>query len=182
MLTLIIGGARSGKTRFAQSLCSTAGRVTYVATARGDDEEMRARIDRHRQDRPSHWKTIEEPLALGAAVGRVVPCSDVVLVDCLTVWLANLMWERRERSAAEVETGAVSEVEELVRLAADGTIVLVSNEVGGGIVPDHPTGRLFRDLQGFVNQRAAAAADRVFLTVAGIPICIKPDRENSKTC
>ena len=181
MLTLIIGGARSGKTRFAQSLCAAAARVAYVATALADDEEMRARIERHRQDRPSHWNTLEEPLELGSAVARMMSCSDVILVDCLTVWLANLLWHHRGKTPSELEAFADIEIKALIRLAASGKLILVSNEVGAGIVPDNAVSRSFRDLHGFVNQRAAAAADRVFLTVAGIPVCIKPAAENP-TC
>ena len=182
MLTLIIGGARSGKSRVAQSLCSAAGRVSYIATARDEDAEMRARIERHRLDRPPHWTTLEEPLALAAAVRSALPSSDVILVDCLTLWLSNFMRERQGLSAVELEAAATAEIEQIACLAAERAVILVSNETGGGIVPDHPVGRLFRDLQGLVNQAAAARADRVFLTVAGIPVRIKPSPENSILC
>lgn len=174
MLTLIIGGARSGKSRFAQSLCPPAGRVVYVATARAEDDEMRARIGRHRADRPSGWRTIEEPLAIARAIHQVCGDADFVLLDCLTVWLSNLCWEHREKSDAERESIACAELEAVAAAGASHEVVLVSNEVGYGIVPEHPLGRRFRDLQGLVNQRAAALADRVFLTVAGIPVGIKP--------
>ena len=174
MLTLIIGGARSGKTRYAQSLCSPALRVAYVATARPEDEEMLARIERHRTDRPGRWKTIEEPLALAAAIRRASPEAEVILIDCLTVWLSNLCWELRDKAAAEIECAALAEIDGIATAAEKCHVILVSNEVGGGIVPDNPVGRSFRDLQGLVNQRAAAAAQRVFLTVAGIPLRIKP--------
>ncbi len=176
MLTLIIGGARSGKTRYAQSLCSPALRVAYVATARPEDEEMLARIERHRGDRPGGWKTIEEPLALAAAIRRASPEADVILIDCLTVWLSNLCWELRDEAAAEIECAALAEINRIAAAAEKRHVILVSNEVGCGIVPDNPVGRSFRDVQGLVNQRAAAAAQRVFLMVAGIPLRIKPGR------
>src|SRR5947209_3006171 len=102
MLTLVIGGARSGKSRFAQSMC-TGGRVVYVATARAEDEEMRAKIGRHRGDRPAAWVTVEEPLAIAEAVARHVADADFILLDCLTVWLSNFCWEWRDHSARELE-------------------------------------------------------------------------------
>lgn len=173
MLTFILGGARSGKTRFAQSLCPREGRVAYIATALAADDEMCARIARHRADRPASWITMEEPLALAAAVRSAAGESDFVLVDCLTVWLSNFSWEHRGRAAAEIEAAAIAEVE-LIRDVP--RLILVANEVGGGIVPEAPVGRAFRDLQGLVNQRVAAMADEVFLTVAGIPLCIKGAR------
>jgi adenosylcobinamide kinase/adenosylcobinamide-phosphate guanylyltransferase len=183
MLTLILGGARSGKSRFAQSQFSPGARVVYVATARIGDDEMRARVERHRADRPSAWRTIEEPVALAAAIHRASLDAGSILADCLTVWLANLCWEHRDRPDAEIERIAFAEVDAIAATAA-GTcqIVLVSNDVGGGIVPDNPLARRFRDLQGLVNQRVAAAAGRVFLTVAGIPLQIKPSAgtENSR--
>lgn len=175
MLTLVIGGARSGKTRYAQSLCASARRVAYLATARAEDEEMRARIARHQSDRPAAWSTIEEPLALAAALRRASTETEVILVDCLTVWLSNLCWDLRDHAAPEIERAALAEIDAIEAAARVCDVVLVSNEVGGGIVPDNPLARLFRDMQGLVNQRAAAAAQRVFLTVAGIAVRIKPD-------
>jgi adenosylcobinamide kinase/adenosylcobinamide-phosphate guanylyltransferase len=174
MLTLVIGGARSGKSRFALSLCPAGGRVAYIASARIEDDEMRARVERHRRDRPADWTTIEEPLALADAVRRGLREADCVVVDCLTVWLSNFCWEGRHRPAAEIESAALEEIDKLAAASAGREMVLISNEVGLGIVPESPVGRLFRDLQGLVNQRAAAAADRVFLTMAGIPLRVKP--------
>jgi adenosylcobinamide kinase/adenosylcobinamide-phosphate guanylyltransferase len=173
-LTLIIGGARSGKSRFAQSLCPPEGRVAYIATARIEDDEMRVRVLRHRSYRPARWSTVEEPLALAAAVRRVSGDSDYILVDCLTVWLSNLCWEYQHRPAGDIERIGFAEIDAISAAAEGRQVILVSNEVGGGIVPDNPVGRTFRDLQGLVNQRAAAAANSVFLTVAGIPLRIKP--------
>lgn len=177
MLTLIIGGARSGKTRYAQSLCSPSPRVAYVATARPEDEEMLARIERHRRDRPAHWKTIEEPLSLAAAIRRVSLEADAILIDCLTVWLSNLCWELKDRAQDEIEKAACVEIDQIAAASREREVILVSNEVGSGVVPDNPVGRIFRDLQGLVNQRAAAAADQVFLTVVGLPLRIKSCRQ-----
>jgi adenosylcobinamide kinase / adenosylcobinamide-phosphate guanylyltransferase len=178
MLTLVIGGARSGKSRFAQSLCPSAEQVAYVATARTDDDkEMRQRIARHRQSRPPHWLTVEEPLELANAVRQAFSGAGAVLIDCLTVWLGNLLWELREWGPDEIEENALSQIDRLAELAAGREVIVVSNEVGNGIVPETPVGRIFRDLQGLVNQRCAARADRVFLVVAGIAIPIKRPQE-----
>jgi len=174
MLTLILGGARSGKTRYAQSLCPPGARVTYVATARAEDSEMEARIARHRADRPEGWSTIEEPLSPAAAVGRAE--AGFIVVDCLTVWLANYCWQHRECTPAELEKGAMAEIEAIAAASGDRRVILVSNEVGSGVVPENPVGRQFRDLQGLVNQHAAALAGEVFLTVAGIALPIKGTR------
>jgi adenosylcobinamide kinase / adenosylcobinamide-phosphate guanylyltransferase len=174
MLTLVIGGARSGKSRFAQSLAADARRVAYIATARATDAEMVTRIARHRQSRPAGWITVEEPLEIARAVAETAPACDFVLLDCLTVWLSNLCWEMRDCPAPRIEAAAASEIARLAAASVHSNVVLVSNEVGSGIVPDSPVGRLFRDLQGWVNQEAARAADRVYLMVAGIPVTIKP--------
>jgi len=174
MLTVIIGGARSGKSRLAQNLCSGAERVAYLATARLEDAEMHARAKRHRCDRPALWTTIEEPLALADAVRRAAPHFDRILVDCLTVWLGNLCWEHREREARELEVIASREISRLAEAATAADVILVSNEVGCGIVPENPVGRVFRDLQGLVNQQIARAADTVYLAVAGIALQVKP--------
>ena len=166
MMTVVLGGARSGKSRFAQSMCPSDGGVAYIATARIEDDEMRARIERHRTERPAHWLTVEEPLDLAKAVSQLLHRADTILIDCLTVWLGNLFWERREACA-------LAQIEELARLAAARDLILVSNEVGSGIVPENELARRFRDSHGLMNQRCAALAGRVFLTVAGIPIPIK---------
>jgi adenosylcobinamide kinase / adenosylcobinamide-phosphate guanylyltransferase len=179
MFTLVIGGARSGKSRFAQSLCHNARRVAFVATARVEDEEMRGRIERHRESRPHEWLTIEEPLGLASAVREAPPCGGTFLIDCLTIWLSNLMWAQRAGTPDEIEESALAEIDQLAELAADCDLVVVSNEVGGGLVPETEVGRRFRDLQGLVNQRCVTRADRVFLIVAGIAIPIKPGPEAS---
>lgn len=174
MLTLIIGGARSGKSRFAQSLCANTMHVAYIATARVEDEEMRARVARHRQERPANWTTYEEPLELGSVLRRAQQEHEILLVDCLTVWLSNFLYQHRRSTARTIEDAVMEQIADLAKAAPSRQVILVSNEVGGGIVPATKIGRLFRDLQGLVNQRVAAEADRVFLTVAGIPIPIKP--------
>jgi adenosylcobinamide kinase/adenosylcobinamide-phosphate guanylyltransferase len=177
VLTLVIGGARSGKSRFAQSLCEADGRVVFIATAREEDDEMRSRIERHRQSRAAGWMTIEEPLALVNSLRGALAYGDVFLIDCLTIWLSNLMWELRDRLPEDLEKCAMSEIEEVADIAAGVPrphVIVVSNEVGGGLVPENGVGRRFRDLQGLVNQRCAARADRVFLMVAGIAIPVKP--------
>jgi adenosylcobinamide kinase / adenosylcobinamide-phosphate guanylyltransferase len=188
MLTLVLGGARSGKSRYAQSLCDSASSVIYVATAQVEessgDHEMRERIARHRADRPAEWKTVEEPLDLARAV-RENPIEATLLIDCATLWISNLMWEFREEPAVEQNRLILSEVDNLVgavRLRAEGLtgagtageVIIVSNEVGSGLVPEHPVARAFRDLQGFANQRLAQAADNVVFIVAGLPLRLKP--------
>jgi adenosylcobinamide kinase/adenosylcobinamide-phosphate guanylyltransferase len=175
MLTLILGGARSGKSRLAQKLAAAAGRVTYIATAApADDAEMEARIARHRTDRPSSWTTVEEPIALADAVARAD--GDAVLVDCLTVWLSNLFWEHRDGGAAAAEAAARAQVERIAAATRSRHVILVSNELGSGTVPEYALTRNFRDAQGLVNQWAAELADEVILTVAGLPLYLKrPD-------
>ena len=174
MLTLVIGGARSGKSRFAFQLGCKARQPAYIATARAEDAEMERRIARHREGRPAHWVTVEEPLAIARAVAAAAREQDFVLLDCLTVWLSNFCWEHREDNEREIEAGALAEVARVAEASASSDVVVVSNEVGYGLVPESPVGRLFRDLQGWVNQEAARAADRVVQVVAGIPVEIKP--------
>jgi adenosylcobinamide kinase / adenosylcobinamide-phosphate guanylyltransferase len=174
MLTLVLGGARSGKSRFAQSLCEPAGRIVFVATAHvDDDDEMRARIAHHRQARPKHWHTIEEPLAIARVVETCSADVDLVLIDCLTLWLSNLCWEHRDHSQEVLRAAASQEVARLIAAASASNVIVVSNEVGYGLVPESPVGRLFRDLQGWLNQELACAANSVYQVVAGIPIPIK---------
>lgn len=175
MLTLVIGGARSGKSHFAQSLCNNEARVAYIATARLEDDEMRARIARHRRDRPKAWLTIEEPLTIANAVKARTASFDFILLDCLTIWLSNFSWEHRQSTAEELEQGIAMELDKLIIASSRSHIIVVANEVGCGIVPESPVGRQFRDLQGLANQQIAHAADFVYQTVAGIPMQIKPN-------
>ena len=166
-LTLVLGGARSGKSRHAEALVEAAcAAPCYIATAEPLDEEMRARIAAHRARRGRHWALREAPLALAAALDEEANPVRAVLVDCLTLWLSNLM-------LAEADIDAEMALLEQTLAAANAPVVLVANEVGSGIVPDNPLGRRFRDLQGILNQRMAARADRVVLVVAGLPLAIK---------
>jgi adenosylcobinamide kinase / adenosylcobinamide-phosphate guanylyltransferase len=164
-LTLVLGGARSGKSRYAESLIAALPPPWgYVATAEARDEEMTARIAGHRTRRGPAWKTIEAPHELAEAIVLCQPMP--VLVDCLTLWLSNMMLAG---SDIDAEVGRLERALD----AAAAPVVLVANEVGSGIVPDHPLGRKFRDLQGTLNQRIAARADRVVLMVAGLPLGVK---------
>jgi adenosylcobinamide kinase / adenosylcobinamide-phosphate guanylyltransferase len=163
--TLVLGGARSGKSRYAESLIAALPPPwVYIATAQAGDEEMAERIKMHRRRRGAGWRTVEAPCDLGAALAA--GGSAPVLIDCLTLWLSNLM-------LAEVDVAAGIEHLEKTLAAAAGPVVAVANEVGQGIVPDNPLGRRFRDWQGLLNQRVAARADRVVLMVAGLPLPLK---------
>jgi adenosylcobinamide kinase/adenosylcobinamide-phosphate guanylyltransferase len=187
-LVLILGGARSGKSTYAErvaaDLARVAGaedRVLYVATAQALDDEMARRIARHRAARPRAWRTLEEPLDLGAAIAAAREDAAVVLVDCVTIWLSNLLLgvEHDVDAAPDAEEAAAragAAVDALLRAYHAGTAstLLVSNEVGMGLVPPYPLGRIYRDLLGQVNAKLAAEADRVVLMVAGLPLPIKP--------
>jgi adenosylcobinamide kinase/adenosylcobinamide-phosphate guanylyltransferase len=174
MLTFILGGARSGKSRLAQGLAMNAGRVVYVATARAAaDHEMLARIARHRRDRPSDWKTVEESLDLAGAVDKAVSDADTILVDCLTIWLSNLFWQYREGAPEQIEAAWQSNLERIANSSRRSHVIVVSNEVGSGTVPEASLTRAFRDSQGLLNQYAAELADQVILTVAGLPLYLK---------
>jgi adenosylcobinamide kinase/adenosylcobinamide-phosphate guanylyltransferase len=165
-LTLVLGGARSGKSRHAEALVQAhAPPWTYVATAQAYDDEMRERIAAHRARRPGAWETRDAPLDLAAAI-REAPPGRPVLVDCLTLWLTNVMLAERDVEA---------ETDDLVQAcaAASGPLVLVSNEVGLGIVPDNALARRFRDHAGILHQRLALKADRVLFMVAGLPMQVK---------
>jgi adenosylcobinamide kinase / adenosylcobinamide-phosphate guanylyltransferase len=164
-LTLVLGGARSGKSRYAEGLLAALPPpYAYVATAEAGDAEMAARIQEHRARRGPQWRTIEAPRDLVAALAA---CGTMpVLVDCLTLWLSNLIL-----ADAAIDS-EFEKLETALRKTAAST-VLVANEVGFGIVPDHPLGRHFRDRQGILNQRIAARADRVVLMVAGLPVEVK---------
>jgi adenosylcobinamide kinase/adenosylcobinamide-phosphate guanylyltransferase len=174
MLTLRLGGARSGKSRLAERLAANAGRVSYVATTWNcGDAEMAARIEAHRARRPASWRTIEEPLALADAVERSAPEAEAIVVDCLTIWLSNLFWELREYPAGRVDETARGELRRIAAASDRCHTILVSNELGSGTVPEHALARGFRDSQGLLNQRTAETADEVILTVAGLPLYLK---------
>jgi adenosylcobinamide kinase / adenosylcobinamide-phosphate guanylyltransferase len=166
-LTLILGGARSGKSRHAESLVEAAAeKAVYLATAEPADDEMRARIAHHRARRGTRWTTIEEPLALAQALTREARAAQPVLVECLTIWLSNVLLAGRD---VDREIDAL--LAALRRVEAP--VVLVANEVGLGIVPDNALARAFRDHAGRLNREVAAVADRVILVVAGLPLAVK---------
>jgi adenosylcobinamide kinase / adenosylcobinamide-phosphate guanylyltransferase len=164
-LSFVLGGARSGKSRYAESLfAALPPPFIYVATAQPGDDEMAARIAAHRARRGPGWRTIEAPRDLRGALAE---CGNApALLDCLTLWLSNLVLGEAD---IEVEIKGL----EAALAAAAAPVVVVANEVGSGIVPEFPLGRKFRDLQGALNQRIAACADRVVLMVAGLPLVIK---------
>jgi adenosylcobinamide kinase/adenosylcobinamide-phosphate guanylyltransferase len=164
--TLVLGGARSGKSRHAEGLIEAApGPWTYIATAQAFDDEMRARIALHRARRSSDWTTIDAPIELPQAM-RAAPQGRPILVDCLTLWLTNLMLSDADVSEARADLmGACRD--------AQGPLVLVSGEVGLGVVPENALARRFRDELGALNQALAQAAEHVVLTVAGLPLKVK---------
>ena len=165
-ITFVLGGARSGKSRYAESFVASLPRPwAYIATAEVRDEEMAARIAEHRAHRETGWQTIEAPHDLHDAI-RAAPKEAVVLVDCLTLWLSNIM-----HGPYDVDR-AMDHLEEALHTRENAT-VLVSNEVGLGLVPETPLGRTFRDAQGRLNQRIAAIASRVIFVVAGQPLIVK---------
>jgi len=166
-ITLILGGARSGKSRYAEHLIEEAASGgTYCATAEARDAEMAERIAAHRARRGRFWRTVEAPLELAPAIAAEVTQERPLLVDCLTLWLSNLILagRRPDREADEL-------VWELRKAA--GPVVLVANEVGMGLVPETPLGRRFRDAAGWLNQEVAAIADRVVFVAAGLPLVLK---------
>ncbi len=174
-LTFVLGGARSGKSRLAERLATEAGeQVLYLATLEPLDDEMRARVLRHRERRPPSWTTVEEPVsvvrALDASAG-----FDVCLLDCLTLWVSNLLLAGEDGNADRATSATLGAVEGLLewQRRARSALVVVSNEVGGGIVPDTPLGRLFRDVQGLANQLVAAQADRFYVTTGGFYLDIR---------
>ncbi len=166
-VTLVLGGARSGKSRFAERITVTHPRgCVYLATAEIGDEEMAERVRKHQARRDAHWRTIEAPLEIGPAIVAETEQGAAVLVDCLTLWLSNLMAAKRDPDR---------ETEALIRALgqAGGPVVFVSNEVGLGIVPDNALARAFRDHAGRLNQRVAAVANHVFFVAAGLPLRLK---------
>ena len=165
-LTLVLGGARSGKSAFAERLAQERGRGVYVATAQRVDDEMARRIEAHRARRGEGWRTVEEPLELAKVIRRESVPRACLLVDCLTVWLGNLLHHERDVGAAREEL-----LESLGNAA--GPVVLVANEVGLGIVPDNAMARAFRDHAGRLNQAVAGVADRVYFVAAGLPLALK---------
>ena len=169
-VTLVLGGARSGKSHYAQNLATGRDRVAFIATAEALDAEMQQRIIRHREERPANWTTLETPLALEDAILECGGKYDILLVDCLTLWTSNLM-AAEDSNSERIFARAARLCEALRKVTA--SVVLVSNEVGSGLVPDNEAGRLYRDLLGGMNRQVAAVADRVLLLVAGYPLTVK---------
>jgi len=178
--TLVLGGARSGKSAYAERLAAASGReVVYIATAQAGDGEMAQRIALHRQQRPSQWQTVEEPLALAKALRAWRSAQRVVLVDCLTLWLSNLLFAEGTRYPdvgtitlpARFDEERTALLEELSRPGGD--VIFVSNEVGLGIVPYGAVSRAFTDEAGRLNQAVAALCDRAIFIAAGLPLTLK---------
>ena len=173
MLTLVLGSARSGKSRYAQTLIGDRPAI-YVATARRSrDREMAGRIERHRADRPASWITIEEPESVPRVVRTAAPADAPILVECVTLWLSNLLERESHTPVRRQQDLLLAAVRELADACRMREVVAVSNEVGGGIVPATRVGRRFRDLQGWANQILAAEAQAVVLVVAGLPLTLK---------
>ena len=172
-LTLVLGGIRAGKSRYAQELADESGRVLYVATAEAGDEEMAARIAAHRAERPTSWATLEEPLDLVEQLERRLKNFDTVLLDCLTLWVSNLLLQDPDHEAtpAAIQEQARRLIELCERSHASW--IVVSNEVGLGVIPATRLGRAYADALGRVNQQFAAAADDVIVMFAGLPVNLR---------
>jgi adenosylcobinamide kinase/adenosylcobinamide-phosphate guanylyltransferase len=170
-LLLVTGGARSGKSRFAETRVQLAGPApwVYLATAEALDDEMRARIAAHRARRGEGFRTVEAPRDPAAAIARESVNAGAILVDCVTLWLSNRLGDGADDAQILDEADALAGA----ALGARAPVVMVTNEVGGGIVPEHPLARRFRDLAGFVNQRLAARADEVVLMACGLPVRLR---------
>ncbi|MCM3783560.1 bifunctional adenosylcobinamide kinase/adenosylcobinamide-phosphate guanylyltransferase [Neobacillus mesonae] len=178
MIILVTGGARSGKSTFAEKLCmSRSSEAIYLATAQAFDAEMEGRIKAHRLQRSDEaylWHTIEEPIEVAdtlEGIGQATYPAPTILLDCLTLWLSNIILAKESEGQAAIEL----EMDRLVKSVQNypGLIILVTNEVGDGIVPEYPLGRLYRDLAGILNQRMASVSEEVFLVTAGIAIELK---------
>lgn len=184
-VTLVLGGARSGKSTYAERVAAASGRpVLYLATATAGDADMAARIAAHRAQRPAGWRTVEEPRDLAGAIRGSARPGDLVLIDCLTLWASNALLaalgpgdpdDLTNAAAASVEALLVAEAAQAMVdcRARDVSLALVSNEVGMGLVPPYPLGRVYRDLLGRLNQAVAREADDVVLMVAGLPVDLR---------
>jgi adenosylcobinamide kinase/adenosylcobinamide-phosphate guanylyltransferase len=170
---LVLGGAKSGKSSFALSVCSSLNKKRiFLATAQALDQEMEERIRRHKVERGSGWRTIEEPLKVAETIGSLDSKDTIILLDCLTLWLNNLYMEHEEDQETIDEA-----IDNLARQLADirGAVVVVSNEVGMGIVPDNQLSRTYRDTAGYMNQRIARLAGKVVTVLAGLPLVLKDE-------
>jgi adenosylcobinamide kinase/adenosylcobinamide-phosphate guanylyltransferase len=181
---LITGGVRSGKSRFAQELALKSGeRVLFVATATPGDEEMRKRIEEHRKARPASWDTLEITTHIGNGVLQKIGGAQVVIIDCITLLVNNIFGQHADRSGEQIDASLIekevtNEIGELIKCmnCIDASFIVVTNEVGLGLVPANQMGRLYRDSLGKANQLLAQKMEKVYLMVAGLPVLIKPDR------
>jgi adenosylcobinamide kinase/adenosylcobinamide-phosphate guanylyltransferase len=171
----VFGGCRSGKSRYALEIAEQAvGKKYFIATLQPGDDEMKERIRRHQEERGESWKTVEEPVDIEEAVEKAAGTADCIIVDCLTLWISNMMMNEFTEEQILAKADLLCEVLN----KASCTIALVSNEVGTGVVPESRLGRDFRDYTGIINQKIAAACDRVVLMKAGIPLVIKGNSES----
>jgi len=170
-MILILGGARSGKSTYAEQLAASYKSVTYLATAQAFDEEMAARIAKHQADRPANWRTVECPFDPANAIRGNATDTDCYLLDCMTLFVSNIIL-RDENSADDNVKNAVNDIIAAYREAGKD-LIIVSNEVGLGLVPEYPLGRIYRDCLGRTNQQLAAAADKVLFLIAGLPVNVK---------
>ncbi len=179
---LITGGARSGKSRFAQELAlRSGGPVLFVATAVAGDEEMRQRIEEHKRSRPKSWSTLEVTRQVGNQITQIIGKTRVVIVDCITLLVNNLFGQYSDQiDASLVEKKVADEIDGLIECIehTDATFIIVTNEIGLGLVPPHRMSRLYRDVLGKANQRLAEVAEEVYLMVAGLPVQIKPPQHS----
>jgi adenosylcobinamide kinase / adenosylcobinamide-phosphate guanylyltransferase len=181
-IILLLGGARSGKSFYAQELAKkTAGKVLFVATAEAGDEDMRLRIEKHKRDRPVGWRTLEVTTGIGNSIQSEIEEEQMVLIDCITLLVSNLFSRYTEQEFDTIqdsvlEKQVVSEIDQLLKClkTVDSSFIIISNEVGLGLVPGNRMGRLYRDFLGRANQMLAQNADEVYLMVAGIPLRVKP--------
>ena len=177
-LTLILGGARSGKSSYAEQLAAALGRrILYIATAEIGDAEMAERIAAHRAARPVAWQTLEALRNVGLALAEITPAPDALLLDCLTLLVSNILLTLEGEPLATIEAAVQAEVEAILAAQAqlNAPLIVVSNEVGLGLVPPYPLGRVYRDVLGRANQYLAGRANRVIFMVAGLPMIVKDE-------
>ncbi len=172
-LTLVLGGVRAGKSSYAQRLAASGQRVLFAATAEAGDEEMKARIEAHRESRPAGWDTLEEPIDLAGALKPLLPSYDTILLDCLTLWVSNLLLKDPDLDSARRDV--LPEAERLLELyrSAGASWIIVSNEVGLGVMPPTELGRVYADELGRLNRLVAENADDVYFMAAGLPLQLK---------
>jgi adenosylcobinamide kinase/adenosylcobinamide-phosphate guanylyltransferase len=175
MITFVTGGARSGKSRYALELASRYARRAFIATAEPIDDELRERIQRHREARGTAYANVEEPTDLAAALRRIPVDTEVAVIDCLTIWLGNLIHRRGDQACGDAEDYPEIGAFLTALDAPPCRLVVVTNEVGQGIIPDNALARSFVDLAGRLNQEVAARAARVVLMVSGLPLALKGD-------